>query len=129
MILIVTDMVTGEGSAGEEAVPGRLSYGNKMILAPMVKVGTLPTRLLALSYGADIVYTEEIIDKRLLASERVLNPLLGTVDYIDRRDDSLVLREEVFNVGHISDSVRFVTIKDIEEGVSSAGSVPGVFKI
>ena len=70
----------------------RLDYRDKMILAPMVKIGTLPFRLLALQYGADIVYTEEIIDKRLLASERLENPVLGTVDYIDRRDNSLVFR-------------------------------------
>ena len=70
----------------------RLEYRGKMILAPMVKVGTLPMRLLALEYGADIVYTEEIIDKRLLASERVENTLLGTVDYIDRQDSTLVFR-------------------------------------
>jgi len=69
-----------------------LEYGGKMILAPMVKVGTLPMRLLALEYGADIVYTEEIIDMRLLASERIENKLLGTIDYIDRRDNSLVFR-------------------------------------
>lgn len=62
----------------------RLCYKNKMILAPMVKIGTLPTRLLALEYGADIVYTEEIIDFRILRSERVENAVLGTVDYIDR---------------------------------------------
>ena len=36
----------------------RMSYANKMILAPMVRIGTLPTRLLALRYGADIVYCE-----------------------------------------------------------------------
>lgn len=35
-----------------------LSYHNKLILAPMVRVGTLPMRLLALDYGADIVYCE-----------------------------------------------------------------------
>lgn len=35
-----------------------LSYEGKVILAPMVRVGTLPMRLLALDYGADIVYTE-----------------------------------------------------------------------
>lgn len=70
----------------------RLDYRGKMILAPMVKVGTLPMRLLALDYGADIVYTEEIIDMRLLASERIDNHLLGTIDYIDRRDNSLVFR-------------------------------------
>ena len=36
----------------------RLEYREKMILAPMVKIGTLPFRLLALDYGADIVYSE-----------------------------------------------------------------------
>ncbi|KAB0382915.1 hypothetical protein FD755_004832, partial [Muntiacus reevesi] len=36
-----------------------LCYHNKLILAPMVRVGTLPMRLLALDYGADIVYCEE----------------------------------------------------------------------
>ena len=35
-----------------------LSYQGKIILAPMVRVGTLPMRLLALKYGADIVYAE-----------------------------------------------------------------------
>ena len=70
----------------------RLDYRNQMILAPMVKVGTLPMRLLALEYGAGIVYTEEIIDKRILASERMENKVLGTIDYIDKRDNSLVFR-------------------------------------
>lgn len=36
----------------------RLSYGDKVILAPMVRAGRLPLRLLALQYGADIVYCE-----------------------------------------------------------------------
>ena len=70
----------------------KLDYRNKMILAPMVKIGTLPFRLLALEYGADIVYTEEIIDKRILNSERIENHVLGTVDYIDKSDNSLVFR-------------------------------------
>lgn len=35
-----------------------LCYKGKVILAPMVRVGTLPMRLLALKYGADIVYAE-----------------------------------------------------------------------
>ena len=62
----------------------RLNYENKMIMAPMVKIGTTPARLVALEYGADIVYTEEIIDWRLLRSTRVENPVLNTIDYIDR---------------------------------------------
>lgn len=40
-----------------------LNYTDKLILAPMVRVGTLPMRLLALDFGADIVYTE-VCDKR-----------------------------------------------------------------
>lgn len=40
----------------------KLTYDNKIILAPMVRVGTLPMRLLALDCGADIVYSEELID-------------------------------------------------------------------
>jgi hypothetical protein len=35
-----------------------LEYCGKVILAPMVRIGKLPTRLLALEYGADIVYAE-----------------------------------------------------------------------
>lgn len=37
---------------------GRLCFRNITALAPMVRVGTLPMRLLALDYGADIVYCE-----------------------------------------------------------------------
>ena len=35
-----------------------VTYNNKIILAPMVRIGTLPMRLLALRYGADLVYCE-----------------------------------------------------------------------
>lgn len=50
-----------------------LSYQNKLILAPMVRVGTLPLRLLALRYGADIVYSPELIAKKLLKTNRIEN--------------------------------------------------------
>ena len=48
-------------------------YRNKIILAPMVRIGTLPTRLLAIDCGADLVYSEEIIDWRLLRCKRLEN--------------------------------------------------------
>lgn len=53
-----------------------LTYDNKVILAPMVRVGTLPMRLLALDYGADIVYSEELIDWKFLRSVRRVNGIL-----------------------------------------------------
>ncbi|KAG6454041.1 hypothetical protein O3G_MSEX008486 [Manduca sexta] len=69
-----------------------LSYENKLILAPMVRIGTLPMRLLALRYGADIVYTEELIDWKLLRSKRRYNDILNTVDFIDQTDGTIVFR-------------------------------------
>jgi len=54
-------------------ISSKLNYSGKTILAPMVRVGTLPTRLLALEYGADIVYTEELIDWKLLRCHRRVN--------------------------------------------------------
>ncbi|RIA96901.1 hypothetical protein C1645_814744 [Glomus cerebriforme] len=47
-----------------------IEYRNKIILAPMVRVGTLPLRLLALEFGADLVYSPEMVDKRIIASKR-----------------------------------------------------------
>ncbi|KAH8373168.1 hypothetical protein KR009_000109 [Drosophila setifemur] len=70
----------------------RLDYRNKLILAPMVRVGTLPMRLLALEMGADIVYTEELVDLKLIKSIRRHNPALGTVDFVDPSDGTIVFR-------------------------------------
>uniref|UniRef100_A0A131YHT9 Trna dihydrouridine synthase n=1 Tax=Rhipicephalus appendiculatus TaxID=34631 RepID=A0A131YHT9_RHIAP len=68
-----------------------VDYRNKIILAPMVRIGTLPMRLLALHYGADLVYTEELIDYRLLKCQRIENKVLGTVDFVDD-DHQIVFR-------------------------------------
>ena len=37
----------------------------------MVRVGTLPMRLLALNYGADLVYTPELISKKIAAETTI----------------------------------------------------------
>eukprot|EP00808_Paulinella_micropora_P002070 g28832.t1 len=59
------------------------SYHNKLILAPMVRVGTLPMRLLAAQHGADIVYSEEVIAKKFIKCRRQVNQELGTVEFLD----------------------------------------------
>ncbi|XP_063376199.1 tRNA-dihydrouridine(20) synthase [NAD(P)+]-like [Cydia fagiglandana] len=69
-----------------------LSYENKLVLAPMVRIGTLPMRLLALRYGADIVYTEELIDWKFLRSKRRINDILNTIDYVDQTDGTILFR-------------------------------------
>lgn len=70
----------------------KLDYRNKLILAPMVRVGTLPMRILALEYGADIVYSEELIDLKLGKCVRKENKVLGTVDFVDPADGAIIFR-------------------------------------
>jgi tRNA-dihydrouridine synthase 2 len=59
------------------------THGRQNVLAPMVRLGTLPLRMVAHEYGADIVYTEELIDRKLLACSRIDNAALGTIDFVD----------------------------------------------
>mmetsp|Transcript_9845 Transcript_9845/g.15866 ORF Transcript_9845/g.15866 Transcript_9845/m.15866 type:complete len:336 (-) Transcript_9845:146-1153(-) len=61
------------------------TYERKNILAPMVRAGTLPLRVLARKFGADIVYSEEIIDHSIIASERVENKEDGTIDFLPKK--------------------------------------------
>uniref|UniRef100_A0A8C5EHF7 DRBM domain-containing protein n=1 Tax=Gouania willdenowi TaxID=441366 RepID=A0A8C5EHF7_GOUWI len=58
------------------------SFSNITALAPMVRVGTLPMRLLALDFGADLVYCEELIDIKMVQCRRVVNEVLQTVDFV-----------------------------------------------
>jgi len=59
-----------------------LDYRNKIVLAPMVRIGELPTRLLALKYGADLVWGPETIDRAILGCTRQINERTGCVEYI-----------------------------------------------
>ncbi|OQN97765.1 hypothetical protein B0A48_16086 [Cryoendolithus antarcticus] len=58
-----------------------VDYRNKIVLAPMVRSGELPSRLLALKYGADLVWGPETIDKALIGTTRAVNPRTKTVDF------------------------------------------------
>uniref|UniRef100_A0A3Q1BTH7 DRBM domain-containing protein n=1 Tax=Amphiprion ocellaris TaxID=80972 RepID=A0A3Q1BTH7_AMPOC len=69
----------------------RLSFSDITALAPMVRVGTLPMRLLALDYGADVVYCEELIDIKMVQCQRVVNEVLETVDFV-APDDRVMFR-------------------------------------
>ncbi|XP_009365727.2 tRNA-dihydrouridine(20) synthase [NAD(P)+]-like isoform X5 [Pyrus x bretschneideri] len=118
-----------------------MEYRNKLVLAPMVRVGTLPFRLLAAEYGADITYGEEIIDHKLVKCERRFNEKLGSVDFVERGTGSVVFRtcdaeknRVVFQIG-TSNAVRAlkaaeivckdVTAVDINMGCPKSFSVSG----
>nr|POE99616.1 trna-dihydrouridine(20) synthase [nad(p)+]-like [Quercus suber] len=67
-----------------------MDYDNKLILAAMVRVGTLPLRLLAAHYGADITYGEEIIDHKFVKCERRVNEHIGSTDFIEKGTENVV---------------------------------------
>ncbi|KAI3980290.1 hypothetical protein MKX01_001361 [Papaver californicum] len=96
-----------------------MDYENKLILAPMVRVGTLPFRLLSADYGADITYGEEIIDHKFVKCVRRINESIGSIDFVDKGTENVVFRtcqEErdrvVFQIG-TSDAVRALTAAQI----------------
>ncbi|KAM9352167.1 tRNA-dihydrouridine(20) synthase [NAD(P)+]-like [Symphorus nematophorus] len=99
---------------------GRLNFSNITALAPMVRVGTLPMRLLALDYGADAVYCEELIDIKMAQCHRVENEVLETVDFV-APDDRVMFRtcerekdRVVFQMG-TADPDRALTVAQLVE--------------
>ncbi|OJJ99400.1 hypothetical protein ASPACDRAFT_120785 [Aspergillus aculeatus ATCC 16872] len=58
-----------------------VDYRGKVVLAPMVRSGELPCRLLALKYGADLVWGPETIDRALAGAVRRVNPRNGTIEF------------------------------------------------
>jgi len=63
------------------------NLANTISLAPMVRMNTLPFRQLALTHGADYVFSEEIIDRKLISCVRLENPIINTIDYIVSKGD------------------------------------------
>ena len=61
-------------------------YRNKIILGPMVRINSLPLRLLCIDYGIHTVFSEEIIDKKLVKCARLENlnddGSIRSVDYV-----------------------------------------------
>ncbi|ESQ45575.1 hypothetical protein EUTSA_v10010537mg [Eutrema salsugineum] len=118
-----------------------MDYQNKLVLAPMVRVGTLSFRMLAAEYGADITYGEEIIDHKLVKCERRSNVAAGTTEFVEKGTDNVVFStcdEErnrvVFQMG-TSNAVRAlkaaeivcndVAAVDINMGCPKAFSIQG----
>ncbi|MCJ1402590.1 hypothetical protein MMC11_005810 [Xylographa trunciseda] len=58
-----------------------VDYRGKVVLAPMVRSGELPSRLLALKYGADLVWGPETVDKSMIGTNKKFNPLTSTIDF------------------------------------------------
>ncbi|KFK22446.1 hypothetical protein AALP_AAs41087U000100, partial [Arabis alpina] len=96
-----------------------MDYENKLVLAPMVRVGTLSFRMLAAEYGADITYGEEIIDHKLVKCQRRINVASGTTEFVEKGTENVVFstcEEErnrvVFQLG-TSDAIRALKASEI----------------
>ncbi|KAK3950465.1 hypothetical protein QBC32DRAFT_346438 [Pseudoneurospora amorphoporcata] len=63
-------------------IPSRgVDYRGKIVLAPMVRSGELPSRLLALHYGADLVWGPETVDRAMIGTTRRINSRTGCVEW------------------------------------------------
>lgn len=58
-----------------------VNYRDKVVLAPMVRSGELPSRLLALKYGADLVWGPETVDMSMIGTTKRFNPTTSTIDF------------------------------------------------
>ncbi|KFK22063.1 hypothetical protein AALP_AAs64740U000100, partial [Arabis alpina] len=90
-----------------------MDYKNKLVLAPMVRVGTLSFRMLAAEYG------EEIIDHKLVKCQRRINVASGTTEFVEKGTENVVFstcEEErnrvVFQLG-TSDAIRALKASEI----------------
>lgn len=50
-----------------------LDFGRGLFLAPMVRSGTLVNRLLALQFGADLVWSPEVVDRAIIGTKRIVD--------------------------------------------------------
>ncbi|RTE78138.1 hypothetical protein BHE90_007355 [Fusarium euwallaceae] len=61
--------------------PRGVDYRGKVVLAPMVRSGELPSRLLALKYGADLVWGPETVDYSMIGTSRRFNEDSKTIEW------------------------------------------------
>ncbi|KAJ1964200.1 tRNA-dihydrouridine synthase 2 [Dipsacomyces acuminosporus] len=98
-------------------------YRNGFFLAPMVRIGTLPMRLLCLEYGADLVWTSEIIDKSIVECERVVDKETGVVSYTKGDRDIFTTHPEekgrvIFQMGSAGPESALAAARMVEQDVS-----------
>ncbi|KIX02893.1 uncharacterized protein Z518_08836 [Rhinocladiella mackenziei CBS 650.93] len=70
-------------------IPRRgVDYRGKVVLAPMVRSGELPSRLLALKYGADLVWGPETVDRSMIGTTEHTNPRTGCIEWTRRSNNN-----------------------------------------
>lgn len=80
--------MTGQiaGAAMRVVSDAPLQFHRAEVLAPMVRASTLPLRLESLRYGADYVWGEEVVDRKIIDAVRVENAAFGLTDFVSPRE-------------------------------------------
>ncbi|KAJ2908235.1 tRNA-dihydrouridine synthase 2, partial [Coemansia aciculifera] len=89
----------------------------------MVRVGTLPMRLQAQQYGADLMWGPEIVDKSIVGSERVVDDKTGVIAYVKGGKDIFTThpserQKVIFQMGSAAPETALAAAKHIEQDVS-----------
>lgn len=110
----------------EEVVVYDLPYSVGMHLAPMVRIGTLPMRLLSLEYGASIVWGPEIVDKAIIGSTRTVNSKTGVISFMKNNRSvfechPLEKSRLIFQLGSADPSLAVEALKVVEKDVGGVG--------
>ncbi|PVU87167.1 hypothetical protein BB559_006210 [Furculomyces boomerangus] len=97
-------------------------YRTGLFLAPMVRIGTLPMRILALEQGADLVWTPEIVDKSMVDCERVQEES-GVVRYLRKGTEIFACHVSeksklIFQIGSADPEIALSAAKVVEQDVS-----------
>lgn len=92
----------------------------------MVRIGALPTRLLSLEYGADLVWGPEIVDRALMGAERIVDKSTGAIHYM--KDSKSVFSTHpierpylIFQLGCATPAWAYDTVKMVTEHDDVAG--------
>ncbi|KAG9575766.1 FMN-linked oxidoreductase, partial [Aureobasidium melanogenum] len=81
MLRTFAQIMTGSMAKRVPIPRNGVDYRGKVVLAPMVRSGECPSRLMALKYGADLVWGPETIDKALIGTTRRVNTVTNTIDF------------------------------------------------
>jgi tRNA-dihydrouridine synthase 2 len=100
-------------SAPHVPIPRRgVDYRGKVVLAPMVRSGELPSRLLALHYGADLVWGPETVDKSMIGTRERTNPRTGCKEWTRLSNNAHQVKSEkesiIFRIDPARESEKFI---------------------
>lgn len=116
--------------------PKGVDYRGKVVLAPMVRSGELPSRLLALKYGADLVWGPETVAQSMIGTTKRFNPYTSTIDFTrlssnggrleEPKKESLIYRlhptrergKLIFQIGAASPTIAVEAAKLVAENVA-----------